>query len=73
MIVVRIVKPVSRQYLEVGGSIDGTWLMVLIQCRSERSRVGGRTTELVLVVVGIICIVVMESLLPAPDSPCSVG
>lgn len=63
----------AKQSLKVGCSIDRAGLMILIQCRSERSRVGGGATKFVLVVVGVIEIVVVEVLLLAPDSPDRVG
>jgi len=64
---------VAKHSLKVGGSIDRARLMILIQCRSERSRVGGGPTKFVLVGVGVVKIVVVEGLLLAPDSPGSVG
>lgn len=73
MFVVTIVKPAPKHSLEVRSSIDRARRVILIQSRSERSRIGGGTTELVLVIVGVIEIVVVEGLLLAPDSPRSVG
>jgi len=47
--------------------------MILIQGGAERSRVGRSPAELILVDVGVVQIIVVESLLLAPNSPSSVG
>jgi len=63
----------AKHCLEVGCGIDRARRVILIQCRSERSRIGSCTTKFVLVVVGVVEIVVVEVLLLAPDSPRRVG
>jgi len=68
-----VVKPVAKTSLEVRGSVDGARLVILIQRRPERSRIGCSSTKLVLVDVGVVKIVVMKVLLLAPDSPRSVS
>ena len=47
--------------------------MILIQCRSERSRLGSSPTKLVVVGVGVVQIIVVKVLLLAPNSPGSIS
>jgi predicted metalloprotease len=47
--------------------------MILVESRSERSGIGRRAAEFILVVVGIVEVIVVKILLLAPDSPGSVG
>jgi len=47
--------------------------MILIQCGTERSRIGRGSTKFVLIGVGVVQIVVVKILLLAPDAPNGVG
>lgn len=60
--------------LKVGCRVDRTWLVVLIQGRSERGGIGsGGSAGFVLIEVGVVEIIVVKVLLLAPDAPGSVS